>query len=162
MTDSVVEDDVFHIPELDSPFTFTRRPVDLPGDLRPGWRIGLVVLLLKNCCRQGRVRFTQLHVLNWGVRSEENRRALVDAIAGTIAPDTLLVRIEPSLNRAVDLAIGEGLIRRRAGDRLELTTDGEALATEIERNPSLYEPERRYMSEIGKKVTAVFVERLFT
>ena len=150
------------IPELDAPFIFSRRPVDVPADLRPSWRIGLLILLLKNCCREGRARFTQLHVLNWGVRSEENRQALENALNGSVGVDSLLVRIEPSLNRAVDLAIGEGLVGKRSGDQIELRDSGRSLADEIERDATLYRTEKEFMQRIRKRVTSKFIDELFS
>lgn len=153
--------DSIAIPELDAPFTFSRRPVDIPADLRPAWRIGLLILLLKNCCREGRARFTQLHVLNWGVRSDENRAALENALNGNLDVDSFLVRIEPSLNRAVDLAIGEGLVARRSGDQIELRDSGHALADEIGADATLYRTEKEFMQRIRKRVTGKFVDGLF-
>jgi hypothetical protein len=153
--------DNFSVPELEAPFTFTQRPIDLPGDLRPAWRIALVVLLLKNCCRQSKARFRQLHVLNWGARSPGNRGALEQAVGGQIPFDTVLVRIEPSLNRAVDLAIGEGLLKRNAGDQIELTAHGHAFADEIETNAVLLRPEKEFMGRIKKRVTETLVDELF-
>jgi hypothetical protein len=153
--------DSIAIPELDVPFIFSRRPIDVPADLRPAWRIGLLILLLKNCCREGKARFTQLHVLNWGVRSEENREALENALHGSVGADALLVRIEPSLNRAVDLAIGEGLVARRSGDQIELRDSGHALADEIGSDATLYRTEKEFMQRIRKRVTGRFVDGLF-
>ncbi|WP_157469268.1 hypothetical protein [Gemmata sp. SH-PL17] len=153
--------DNFEIPELAAPFIFQQRPIDLPGDLRPVWRVGLIVLLLKTCCRQSRARFRQLHVLNWGVRNQENRKALEEAVNGQAPLDTVLVRIEPSLNRAVDLALGEGLLHRNAGDQIELTKKGHELAVAIEKDPNLYRPERVFMGRLRKRVTETLVDGFF-
>lgn len=161
MPNTIIRDQSFEIAELDAPFNFSRRPIDIPGDLRPVWRIGLLVLLLKNCCRQNRARFTQLHVLNWGIRSDDTRRCLEEAISGSIGVESLIVRIEPSLNRAVDLAIGERLVRRCSGDQVELTQQGLDFASEIENDALMYRPERDFMARIRKKVTATFVDGLF-
>jgi hypothetical protein len=148
-------------PELNTEILFSRRPVDISGDLRPTWRVGLLVLLMKLCCRQGKVRFRQLHVLNWGIRSRENRETLEGAIQGQVALDSLLVRIEPSLNRAVDLAIGEGLIKRNSGDQLQLTDKGLVLADAIEQDDNVLHPEKEFMARIRKKVSEAFVDDLF-
>ena len=153
--------ETFEIPELASLFIFQQRPIDLPGDLRPVWRIGLIVLLLKTCCRQSRARFRQLHVLNWGVRNPDNRKALEEAVNGQVPFDTVLVRIEPSLNRAVDLALGEGLLQRNAGDQIELTKKGLELAEAIEKDSNLYRPERDFMGRIKKRVTETLVDSFF-
>lgn len=151
----------FVIPELTTDFLFRKRPVPIPADLRPGWRIGVILLMLRKCCRQGRTSFARLHVLNWGIRTEENRQALLRAVAGTTTPGSLLVRIEPSLNRAVDFAIGEELLRRVAGDKVELIEKGILVADEIDDRQGIFLSEKGFMNSLGKKLTESIVNQMF-
>ena len=149
------------IPELDVPVVFRQRPISVPGDLRPAWRICVIVLLLQKCCRQGRSSTRRLHVLSWAVRDVEVGRALVRAIGGEVPPDTVLVRIEPALNRAVDFAIGEGLIRRQSSDRVELTADGKELAETIMKDTVVLGTEKAFAESIRFNVTEDFVKKMF-
>lgn len=149
------------IPELKTKFLFRRRPVAIPGDLRPGWRIGLLVLLLNNCCRSGRTSLARLHVLSWGIRTKENRRALQAAIEGTLTSDSLLVRFDPFLNGAVDFAIGEALVRRSGGSKIELLPKGRELAVELEKIETAYVVERQFIAVINQGVTETMVSHMF-
>ena len=151
----------FEIPELNTDFLFQKRPIAIPGDLRPGWRIGLLVLLLHMCCRGGRTSLTRLHVLSWGIRTAESKSALRAAVIGKLPPDSLLVRFEPSLNRAVDFALGEGLIRREGGSRIELTDQGKRLAEELEKEASVFTLEKQFLLEIRQKVTEALINAIF-
>jgi len=126
------------IPELRVPFIFRQRPVSLPADLRPAWRIGLIVLLLKKCCLKRQTSLTRLHVLSWGFVSPEGRSQLLAAAAGTLSPDSLVIRFEPFLLQAVDYGIGEGLIRRKGGGKIELAVAGTRLAEELEADGSVF------------------------
>lgn len=149
------------IPELKTEFLFRRQPVAIPGDLRPGWRIGLLVLLLNNCCRSGRTSLARLHVLSWGIRTKENRRALQAAIEGALSPDSLVVRVEPFLNRAVDFAIGEGLVRRSGGNKIELAPNGRELAEELGKIETAYVVEKKFIAAIHQGVTEKLVNHMF-
>lgn len=149
------------IPELNVPFVFKSRAVDVPADLRPGWRIGVIVLLMKLCCREGKARFRQLHVLNWGVRTKENRAILIRAVTEKVPLDTVIVRIEPSLNRAVDLAMAEGLVERISGDQLTLTQKGIQFADVLQQDKTLFADEKAFMLAIKKKINETFVSELF-
>jgi hypothetical protein len=149
------------IPELDTGFIFRRRPLPIPGDLRPGWRIGIIVFLLRKCCRSGRSSFSRLHVLSWGVRTQETRDILLAVVSGTSSPSALIVRIEPSLNRAVDLAIGEGLIRRIGGDKVELTPAGVAVANDVDAAAGAFDIERAFANAIRRRLTEQMVTNLF-
>jgi hypothetical protein len=149
------------IPELRTPFVFRRRPVAIPADLRPAWRIGLLVLLLKKCCRGHRTSLARLHVLSWGFRSVEGRQQLLAAVQGHLSPDSLVVRFEPFLVQAVDFALGEGLVRRDGGNKIELTPAGETLAEELESTEMAFAAEKNLMGQIRTKVTEDLVQKMF-
>jgi len=151
------------IPELNAMFLFRRRPVALPADLRPSWRIGLILLLLKVCCRRGRSTLTRLHALSWGIRAEQTRSALLAVVTGSLAHNgDVIVRFDPALNRAVDFALGEQLIRRCGGSRIELAPKGDALATALEAAEEAYQTEKIFMREIKQKFTEGLVDQLFS
>lgn len=149
------------IPELKTEFFFRRRPVAIPGDLRPAWRIGLLVLLLNNCCRSSRTSLARLHVLGWGIRTKENQRKLKAAIAGNLTPDSLIVRFDPFLNRALDFANGEGLVCRHEGSKIELTLSGKKLAEELAQEETVYTDEKRFIHSIRQGVTEGLVKQMF-
>jgi len=149
------------IPELRTPFVFRRRPVSIPADLRPAWRIGLIILLLKKCCRQGKTSLTRLHVLSWGFISPEGHSQLYAAATGRLAPDSLVIRFEPFLLQAVDYAVGEGIIRRDGGGKVELTETGVRLAEQLEDDESAYVAEKAFMSTLGTRVSEDLVKRMF-
>ena len=94
---------------LDQPFLFRDRPTSAPSDLRPVWRVPLVVFLV-SYCRGQQATHEQLHVLNWAVRSARSAELLGEYLAGQIPPDRAIVRMEPALDRAVALAHGLGLV----------------------------------------------------
>jgi len=149
------------IPELDTPFLFRDRSESIPGDLRPLWRISMLLLMLYIASRGKKSSFGRLHVLNWALRSDEGRDALLGVIDGHLLPGMVVVRIEPSLNRAVDFALGEGLVKKVGGDRIELTSTGEAEVKRILKQEELFNSEREYLEQIGKKLTEKLVSELF-
>jgi hypothetical protein len=154
MSDAIVD-------EVNVPFIFRSRPMPIPADLRPGWRLGMVVLLLRECCRRNKSSPTRLHVLSWASLTLENQAQLLDAVNGTRSPDSLLIRIEPSLNRAVDFCVGEGLVIRSGGNRYELSAAGIQLADELQARDDCFLAERRFMKQLGKRVTEDLIKSIF-
>lgn len=160
---------------LDVPFTFKRRPVPLPGDMRPVWRLHVLVLLLEQCWG-GKATHQQLHVLNWAIRTDETRSAFLQFVHGHRAPNQIIVRYDPSLNRAVDFACGEGIASHqednpglvgeetpRGGDyRIVLTKKGRDLLREIKGLKDCLVVEKEFLAAIGRKLTQQMVESLFT
>jgi hypothetical protein len=100
-------------------------------------------------------------VLNWAVRTEENQQALLALVGGMLRPDSLVVRFDPALNRAVDFAIGEGLVRRIDGSRIELRAPGDSLGEEIAKDDELYTIEKLFIDEVRQSATEALVESIF-
>jgi hypothetical protein len=102
-----------------------------------------------------------LQVLSWGLRTAEARAQLLAAVDGHLSPAALVVRFEPFLVQAVDFAIGEGLVKRRGGNKLELTQAGALLAEELESNESAFQPEKAFMGLLRTKVSEDLINRMF-
>ena len=140
------------ISQLDVNILFRSRPVAVPPDLRPLWRVSILLLILRKCCRNSRCSFYKAHILNWSVRTRETRSVLLQYLRGTVPPDEVLVRIEPELNRAVDFAQGFGYVRVVGGQHIELMPAGTEMAARIDQSSALA-TEMRYLLEVGQNLT---------
>ena len=149
------------IPEFSMPFVFRDQPTAIKGDLRPLWRMCLVVLLMRKCCRGNRTSHAKLHVLNWAMLNETNRTNLLKLTSGESKPTDILVRIEPFLNVAVNYALGEGLIEQKNGDRLVLSTRGVTLADKLIGMEDVFESEKQFIALLGNKLSEKLVTELF-
>lgn len=138
---------------LEVPFTFSKRPVAIPGDMRPLWRIALITLFLHISSRGAKSSLTRLHSLNWLSKSQTSRNQLIRLLAKERLDGPIIVRYEPSFNRAIDLATGEGFISRFDGNKLALTPKGARFAKEIESDSDTLELEKVFLRELGKRFT---------
>lgn len=107
------------------PFSFRRRPIPVPGDLRISWRVALILIMLGHS-RSNRASLAKLHVLNDAIRSGQHQglRA-VDSGSGLTLPWNL--RVEPAFARAIDFVVGEKLAAWTKASRrsaLQLTSTG--------------------------------------
>jgi hypothetical protein len=100
-------------------------------------------------------------VLNWAVRSEANHEDLTALIEGKLSPDQLIVRFDPAFNRAIDFAIGEGLVKRVDGSRIELTEQGKTFAEVISKDSEVYITEKEMIGAIKQKVSETLVDNIF-
>lgn len=146
---------------IDVPFSFTERPTPLAGDLRPAWRVCLILLMLLNS-RGQRATLQKLHLLNSACRSEATRRAFLRYTQGDARKDEIIPRVEPSLIRAVNLARGEGLIEVEKGKNLKLTPKGKNTADRLDTAEDCMAVEKEFLRAVGKFATESNVENLFT
>jgi hypothetical protein len=144
---------------LDTPFTFQARPKPVPGSLRPAWRIPAILLLIRKC-RGEKASLEQLHVLNWAVRDRHAQETFLGFLSGEIDPDDAIVSYEPALNRALDLALGQGLLTWTDAKRLTLSEEGKATLAVIDESEDLLWGEKAFLSQIKTPVSQAMVQRL--
>ncbi len=137
---------------LDVKFTFKKRPLDLPGDLRPNWRVPVLLMMLQYCCRGGKSHLYKLHLLNWTMRDQRRQEALITSLSGVPQYDKIQVQVEPSFVQAVQFAVGEGLVERLENSRVKITDSGKQLVKEIEKAACL-SVERAFLKNIGLRLT---------
>lgn len=152
-------------------FYLQPKPPHLPCALRPLWRIAVLVLLVEQC-RGGKATLEQLHALNWAIRSNQTRRRFLDFLLGQRAPSEVNVRRDPSLSRALEFALAEGLIGVSVVQvddassighiRVSLAPKGQALAQFINATSDCFLVERSFLREIGNKLTQSDVAKLFS
>jgi hypothetical protein len=100
-------------------------------------------------------------VLSWAVRSKANHDDLLSLVNHALPPDALIVRFDPAVNRAIDLAIGEKLINRVDGSRIELSDSGRGFAKEIFADEQLYYAEKALAASLRQKVSEAVVDEIF-
>lgn len=152
-------DQEFSVPELSVPITFRRRPITIPGDLRPHWQIGIVLLILWKCSQKAKASLQKLHVLNWAIRDGARQRALLAFLDGDIGPEAVIVRYEPGLDRALRLAVAEGLLAVVHSNQLQLTPQGSAIAQQIEQADCM-QMEKQFLHELGSRANETRLKAL--
>ena len=139
--------------------TFRRQAIDVRADLRPRWMVSAVVLILAICGRTGRASRQKVHALAWSLLSERTRHDFTAVLDGSDSPDSLSVRFDPTVNRAIDLAIGLGLARKHEGDRIELTELGVALAASL-RESRILVTEATFLGAARRRVSEANIENV--
>jgi hypothetical protein len=137
------------IPKIGVPFSFTRRPRPIPPDLRPDWRVS-VLLLIIYYSRGHKVSLRKLHVINWAIRSVDNREALLDYLINKTQSYGIVIRFEPGIIRAVDLAKGYKLVKMEYGtpSGIKLTAKGAETVKKIDSLSDCFEKEREFLINI--------------
>jgi hypothetical protein len=144
--------------KLTGEFTVTERPEPIPGDLRLGWGVSLLLLVLASS-RGQRCSLQKLHFLVHLSRTEKSRRQMREVLGRRRGPVDLSVRIEPWVNRAAAFAAANGLVHVRDGKALALA-DGGKVAVAAIRKEGLLQQETAFLDDVGKLATEQVVERI--
>lgn len=136
---------------FDAEYTLRAAARSVPAELRPQWRIPVLLLILRRC-RGRKANWRQLHVLNWAIRSQGSREAFSAVLEGRLSPDRVLVRYEPNLGRVIDLAVGLGFVDWEQGRLLALSEKGREAAEDLTTTDALV-TEREFLDALPGAVT---------
>jgi hypothetical protein len=136
---------------LDAAYIFEQQPDPIPARLRPERRVPLLLLLVAKC-HGARAGWKSLHVLNWAIRDERNITVLGAVRTGRDVPDRPVVRFEPALDRAMDLAAGLGFLDKSAARVFKLTESGKEFVDAITASGA-FAKERALLDQIGGRFT---------
>lgn len=137
---------------------FQRRARSLPVDLRRSWRLPLVLLVV-DACRGHQATRVQIHILGWALLRTDVRDTIGDLLS-TDAPDRSLLRFDPALARAVDLAVGSGFLRESDTGALTPTAEGQAIIEQMGADDGPLEVERQALARLPRRFTQTDAARL--
>lgn len=92
-------------PESDPKFTYRGSPI--PPEIRPIWKISIIVLMLFKLCRSKKASPKKILVICSLMSSHKKMKLLLED--PTLNNALIEVRLDPSVDRAIDLGLGERL-----------------------------------------------------
>lgn len=148
--------------QLGSDFTFGKRPISIPHDLRADYRMAVLMLMIGYCGYKGQAPLPKLHVLNWALRTSTSRRAFIDRLDGKLHMRDVPVKFDPAFSRAIDLARGDHLVERTPTMAIVLTPTGSAWLDDIRKEPSCFATEKAFLEAVGKRLTNDVLKSILT
>ncbi|AFZ61170.1 hypothetical protein H6G54_29010 [Anabaena cylindrica FACHB-243] len=145
---------------IDIPFSFHKRPIPLQPQLRVIWGLSTLVLILYICSRGKRSSISRLHILNWAIKTRENRERLTELLENRSSPVATFIQYEPGFNKGIEYAIAERLVELQNNGRVHLILNGEKLAKEIIATEQCLEDEKTFLSMRGASVTEQLAKNL--
>jgi hypothetical protein len=97
--------------------------------------------------------------LNWAIRDVARQRALLGFLDANVGPEAVIVRYEPGLDRALRLAVAEGLLAVVRSNQLQLTPKGSAVAQQIEQADCM-QMEKKFLDELGSRANETRMKAL--
>lgn len=135
-------------PAIDAPLTIRNNPVLVSVRARVPWRISVLCLVLSKFHGQ-RARLDHLHLITWALGTSGTRDLLLVWLSGRRPMDGATARVDPALPITVALGTGEGLVVVQANGKLQLTSKGRLLASEIDQAEALMKVEKAYLRQLG-------------
>ena len=149
-----------HLAELfDTAFEFNDRPAPVPADIRADWRVPLLMLIVDSC-RGRRASLQQVQAIAEAAIFEESREDFLRSFEGEADPASLLIRYDPAVTRAANLAVGLDLLSWHNRSRLGLTAKGQAMLEAILEDGGAFVEERAFLSDLGGNIPMSSINRM--
>ncbi|GEM55336.1 hypothetical protein B0A58_11650 [Flavobacterium branchiophilum NBRC 15030 = ATCC 35035] len=130
--------------------TFSKKPISIPSEYRPSYTIGIIVLILKICCQSYKSSLLKLHLINWALKSNENKDSLKNFVLSNYTESSKTWGIEPSLNRALNYSVHEGICSTIDG-KYQLEEKGELFYQKILEDSEYLKEEIDFLNFLGKR-----------
>ena len=134
---------------------FRRRPKAVSGDMRIGWRLSIMLLMLYYS-RGKKASLAKLHMLNDAMRVNTSKDHLNKLLVEEQEVYSWSIRIEPAFARALDFLVSEGFADWGvANDRttVKLTKSGISAAEALSESEEIFLEEKKYLKVVAKKLT---------
>ncbi|MEQ2026832.1 hypothetical protein ABLB84_13895 [Xenorhabdus szentirmaii] len=127
--------------------TFNYRGAHLDPELRPLWRISLLILILMKLCSGNKANSKKLQALYSLVASEKKRHLYT---SDRNSHESLNIRFDPLVDRAIDMGVGHCLFELDDAKSVVLTAKGMAFGKSVEKDCNIFILEKDFMSNFKK------------
>lgn len=135
------------------------KPIAVPYNYRIMYKISQLVLIIYYCCssRKG-CSLEKLHMISTAITSKTDYDRLNSFINGR--QNIIIIRFDPAVNRAVTLALAEGLLYGQVNGLFRLSKKGKKFAEELDKDKTLMVREKELMQRISTNLTEDKVNEL--
>jgi hypothetical protein len=130
--------------------TFSKKPISIPADYRPAYKVAQICLVLKYACIGEKSSLLKFHLISWAFKSIANRQTLLTFIKDPKNSDLSVWGIEPTLNRALHIAVADEFCSYKNAN-YKLEDKGLRFAKIIEDEGDILNDEIELLRQIGKR-----------
>ncbi|KAB1178932.1 hypothetical protein [Photobacterium damselae] len=127
--------------------SFNYRGSHIDAELRPLWRISLLVIILMRLCSGNKANSKKIQALYSLVASEKKRKIYSSRSTNN---EYLNIRFDPLVDRAIDIGVGHGLFKLDDAKSIVLTDKGISFGKRIEEDDNVFILEKNFMKQFKK------------
>lgn len=146
---------------LSETIVFDVKPIAVPYNYRVSYKIAQLLLILSLCCSRGGCSLIKLHMISMSLNSDASMDQMEQFANGLLA-EIPLVRFDPAVNRALMIAINEGLITQQQNGKVKLSLSGRQYVSKIMDEDDLMFREKKHLNAISSKITEKRISELMT
>ncbi len=139
---------------------FDAKASPVPYNYRISYKVSLICLIIGKCCGKRGCSSIKLQMVNAALCNSTAATELLLIVENPFITETTLIRFDPAISRAINLAIIENLIYRQSNGLYRLTQRGKLLVDAIYQDESLMLFEKSYFLKLSNRLTEDIIDRI--
>lgn len=138
---------------INNDIIFNSKAPAVPFNYRISYKIALICSIIGKCCGKKGCSAIKLQMITAATASAKARDELFSLIDKPHATETAIIRFDPAISRALNLALADNVILRQSNGLYRLTDRGKALVASIYKDDTILTVEKRLLSDLSNKLT---------
>lgn len=139
---------------------FDSKASPVPYNYRISYKIALICSIIGKCCGKRGCSAIKLQMISAAANSPNAKAELLSLIDNSFIVETTLIRFEPAIIRAINLALAEQLIYRQSNGLYRLKDKGKLLVSSIYADKTILREEKMLFEELSNKLTEEIINRI--
>ena len=145
---------------INNDIVFDAKASAVPYNYRISYKIALICAIIGKCCGKKGCSAIKLQMINAATTSKKARVELFKLIDNPFTTETTIIRFDPSISRAINLAIADEIIFRQSNGLYRLRDKGKALLNEIYKDEETFIVEKQLLFDLSNKLTEDIIDRI--
>ena len=137
---------------------FDSRAAAVPYNYRISYKIALISAIIGKCCGKKGCSAIKLQMIIAATTSKSAKDELFALIDNPFITETAIIRFDPAISRAINLAMADEVIFRQSNGLYRLTDKGRTLLNTIYKDTETLAVEKQLLSELSNKLTENIID----
>lgn len=139
---------------------FNSKASAVPYNYRISYKIALICAIIGKCCGKKGCSAIKLQMINVATTNAKAKQQLFEIIDNPFAFETKIIRFDPAISRAIDLALADEVIFRQSNGLYRLKDKGKLLLNKVYEDDSILVVEKNLLSELSNRLTEDIIDRI--
>lgn len=145
---------------INSDIIFVAKASAVPYNYRISYKIALICSIIGKCCGKKGCSAIKLQMITAATTSKKAKDELFNLIDNPFITETTIIRFDPAISRAINLAMADEVIFRQSNGLYRLMDKGKALLNAIYKDDETLAVEKQLLSELSNRLTEDIIERI--
>ena len=145
---------------INNDIIFDAKASAVPYNYRISYKIALICAIIGKCCGKKGCSALKLQMINAATTSKKAKDELFNLIDNPFITETTIIRFDPAISRAINLAMADEVIFRQSNGLYRLKDKGKALLNAIYQNDETLTVEKQLLAELSNRLTEDIIDRI--